>query len=182
MIKAIIRGVVSIVLCLAGVYGSFGLLSQKYVGEITFTTLVALSIIVSLVVFFADRIKAINLKQLYIEFEKVERARKEVENKEKEVKAVALALADITLFLASFNHRLGDDEDYDLQIKWLKKRVDDVMRDLDINAETKQKYFRFIDKIEEADRVRATDKNKSSEIWKTIKGSIKEELLSTRAE
>ena len=129
------------------------LLVLTRVSEMTFVALFALGVMTSLVVGFGPRLKSVDLKELRIELDKVEAARREVEEREREIRKIALAISDITMFIAAFNGRMFEEENGKLVNRWLTQRAQALLADVGASdsAEGTSRYY--VTAVEDLERL-----------------------------
>lgn len=116
------RVVLAIILAIVGIAGSLWLFLPHPISEASFVAFVFGSIICGLVVAFADRIQSISLRELKVEFERVQEARKEVEERERRVTAIASILSDITEKVASRHGLIIGDAVREEDKRWLEEK------------------------------------------------------------
>jgi len=167
--------VAAIAVGVVGVTGSSVLLCLHFVGELTFLTLMGLVAVCALIIAFIDRIVSFSLRDLKVELAKVESARKEVEQREKDVRRVAIAIAEITAFLAAFHRRMGSQESFQIETQWLQSRIESLLRDVSIAQEEKAKVLRYLRRVREMDSHKDRDPTAFSAHWDQIWTDIKTE-------
>ena len=168
--------IAAIIIGIGGIAGAYLLLSARKISEATFVILFSITVITALVVAFIDRVQSFSLRDLRVELAKVENARREVEEKERQVHGVAMTLAEITVFLAAFHRRLGSEESQELENEWLGKRVADLLAVSKASEEERSHVFRFIREVEEMDLLRKTDQKASEAKWNTIWERVRNEI------
>ncbi len=84
----LVRSITAIILAFIGIFGSVQLLKDHSISEVTFVGLCSLCCIISLFIGFIERIKILSLKDLKLTLHKIE-------DSKKEIKALALAVADL---------------------------------------------------------------------------------------
>ena len=92
----IVKATAAIAVSVSGLIWSSHLLANGLVNQLSFISLVAIWLLVSLFILFSHRIKILNLRQLSIELERVEEARKEIEKREKCVTEMARIIGEMT--------------------------------------------------------------------------------------
>ena len=103
----------------------------------------------------------------------VEAARQEVTAKQEEVTRIALAIGEITVFLAAFHRRMGSERNHDLEQKWLQQRVLRMLAESNISGAEREHVFRWLREIESMDAIK--DKPESMAYWNRIWDRIEEE-------
>lgn len=106
-VMAIIRITCAIIFIASGVLGSLKLKMTGVISEPSFDLFILVSVAVSLFISFPNRFRSFEVQagKLKIEFEKVEAARKEVEQREQSVRRTAMILAQIAVFIGAFGNR-----------------------------------------------------------------------------
>jgi len=134
------------------------------------TVAAGLSVFGLLVIFFADRVDWFDVKSFKVQLRKVEKARQEVED-------VALILAEITSFIAAFHRRIGSQEKYDLEKKWMQAKIEELLNGMDAESKTRESVLSYLTKAEELDIIKRDGTGNTEEfwdeIWKDIETNIK---------
>ena len=170
------RTIVSLFIGMVGVAGATALLWLHRVSEPSFIILVCVSLISAFVVAFIDKISSFSLRDMTVELARVESARKEVEQKEKDVRQVAIAIAEITVFLAAFHRRMGSEETHLLEAQWLNHRAEMLLGDLSIGDAEKRRIMRYLLQVDEMDSLKKTDRDGSLAKWNHIWAGIRDEV------
>lgn len=166
---------IAAIFAIVGISGSVKLMVSESSSS-SIIILVSVSFFSLLLIFFGDQVDWFDLKNLKVKMRKIEAARKEVEEREKEVRRVALAISEITVFLAAFHRRLGSDETHELEVEWLKKKVRQLLTESSASVDEQSRAFRFLREIEEMDRIKETDQKASEVRWNAIWAMIKDEI------
>lgn len=159
-----------------GPVGAYKLLLLHQISEPSFIILVCVAIIGAIVIGFVDRIHSFSLRDLRVEMAKVEAARQDVEDREREVRRIALTLAEVTMFLAAFHRRLGSDESHAIEQRWLESRIKQLLSEITAAPAEEAKVFRFISAVHEMDLQRSADPEQSQHTWDRIWEDISREI------
>jgi hypothetical protein len=81
--------IAALILSAVGIAGSSHLLLSQAIGSGEFVTLVLVSVILGLIIFFGDRVSSFSLKDMSVTLAKIEEARIEVEAKRSEIEELA---------------------------------------------------------------------------------------------
>lgn len=162
-----------------GVFASFKLKTAGTIGEPSFVVFVSISAIVSLAVAFGDRLQSVSLRDLKIELAKVESTRKEVEHREQEVRRIATALAEVTVFLAAFHWRPGSHETQALEVQWLTQRVTTLLDGMGASEAERQRVFQYLDAVKKMDAVGKSDRAGAETQWAALWKMIEDEIHRT---
>lgn len=173
---ASVRIVFAIIVAATGVLGSSELLFLHKIGELSFAVFVCMSVLIGLAIAFGDRLESLSFRELKIELGKVEAARKDVEQREQQVRRTALALAEITMFLAAFQHRMGSEETHDLETQWFSRKVGELLDTIYASTPERENTFRFIEAVKHMDAVRERDPKASEAQWDAVWKLIRDDL------
>lgn len=170
----------SVIIAATGLAWSQYLLTTARISQITFLGLVTLCVLVGLFIAFNYRIKLLNLRQLTLELERVEEARKDVEARESRVRQIAKIVSEITLFSAAFQHRnLGEGES-ETQRAWLESKVRELLATISASPEEQTKTFRFHEAAKQLDELRNTiDDREWGYRWDEIYRKVADEAQKT---
>lgn len=129
-----------------------------------------------LIIFFGDSVDWFDLKNLKVQMRKVEEARKEVEEREREVARIALAMAELTNFIAAFQGRFGDDRSNSLEREWLQYRTRKLLLESGVSGEEMAHASRWVDAINRMDSMKGTKEGEGEweRIWDRVEEEIKE--------
>jgi hypothetical protein len=111
------KSITAIILAFIGILGSVQLLKDHSISEVIFVGLCSLSSIIGLFIGFIERIKVLSLKDLKLTLHKIE-------DSKKEIKDLALAVADL-VEAASAGSIVTEDYD-DTKFKDSLKRVREI--------------------------------------------------------
>ena len=126
-----------------------------------------------LIIFFGDSVDWFDLKNLKVQMRQVEAARQEVAAKQEEVTRIALAIGEITVFLAAFHRRMGSERNHNLEQKWLHQRVSRMLAESNISDAEREHVFRWLRETESMDAIK--DKPESMACWNRIWDRIEQE-------
>lgn len=160
---------IALIFSIIGISGSIRLIVSESSSPGSMLAL-TLSIFGLLVIFFADRIEWFDFKALRVHLREVQEAKKEVED-------VALALAEITAFLAAFHRRMGGEESHRIETDWMQSRVERLLDGMKADSAVRKKILYYLHQVREMDTVRESDSNRGlnrwNEIWKEVESEIK---------
>jgi hypothetical protein len=159
-----------------GVLASYKLKTAGTIGEPSFVVFVGLSAVVALALAFGDRLQSVSLRDLKIELAKVESSRKEVEQREQQVRHMATTLAEITIFFTAFHRRLGSDETHALEIQWLTQKVTTLLDGMAAPEKERQRVFHYLDAVQKMDAIKETDRESGKAQWEDLWKKIEDEL------
>lgn len=175
---------IAIIFAAIGVFGSFKLITAESStiagGVVTGVALCGL-----LIIFFADVIDWFDLKNLKVQMRKVEEARKEVEEREREVARIALAMAEITNFIAAFQGRWGSERTSRLQKEWLKIRTKRLLTESGVEGADLDHASRWVSAVERLDALRRDEppiedepeeEDESTSEWDRLFDQIEDEI------
>ena len=137
------RTIVVVAIAAVGVGGTIWLRDSQRVGEGSFVLLLALSILVALIVAVIERVTSFSLRDLSVQLAKVEKARKEVEQKEDTVRQLSLLFAEVGAFLTAFHRRLGDEETHRIEERWLSWKAEKLLHLVNATEAERTKTFHF---------------------------------------
>ncbi len=170
--KIIAAAIVSI----AGLAWCQSLLTSERVNQLSFVSLVALVVLAGLFIAFSDRIKTLNLRQLSIDLERVEEARKDVEARAAEIRRITFSLAEITLFITAIEGRVRGEGEADVNTPWLESKVRELLHSASATPEEQSKTFRLFSAAKELDSLRDTLVGKEwVKRWNAIREQINDE-------
>ena len=167
----------TLIFTMIGIAGSVQLLRVQLISEASFVVLASIVVFFTIVVVFFDRVLKLGFKDISVEFARVEQARIEVEATREEVERIAIAIADITGFLAAFHRRLGSDSSHKLEVKWLEAKISALLKDTQISNEVREKAFRWVRAVKHMDTMKENGEKSNGEwdrIWSTVEEEIQE--------
>ncbi len=171
--------IAAIIFMLFGVFGSLKLKTSDVIGEPSFILILCITTLASLFIAFHDRIGSLSFRELKIEMAKVESARHDVEQRQMEVRLIATSLAEVTLFLAAFQHRIGSEESYADEVAWLKQKVTALLNNMKLPETEQRRIFHHLEAVQRLDSLKATDRAQAQaewkELWKVIKSEIRDD-------
>lgn len=163
-------------LSVVGISASFSLMAGSLVTEWPFVVLVSLSAVLGLVVAFSERLQSVSLKDLEIKLAEVESSREEVKHREQEVRRIATAVAEITVFIAVFHRRLVEDEQRELEIQWLTQRVNALLDGMRSSDTERGRVFQYLAAVKKIDPLYESDKTAFAAAWKSLWKKIEEDI------
>lgn len=168
-----IKLISTITFVIIGISGSIRLITvDSWQAGLLAVTLVSLCAL--LIIFFGDSVYWFDLKNLKVQMRQFEAARQEVAAKQEEVTRIALAIGEITVFLAAFHRRMGSERNHDLEQKWLHQRVTRMFSGSNISESERDQVFRWLREIEAMESVK--DKPESMAVWSRIWDRVEEEI------
>jgi hypothetical protein len=171
-----IRIIAATTFMLFGVLGSLKLKTSAVIGEPSFIFILCITVLASMFIAFYDRIGSLSLRDLKLEMAKVESARYDVEQRQKEVREIATSLAEITTFIAAFHRRIGSDESHALEVQWLSVKVRRLLESVGADDKERKRIFRYLDEVRQMDEVKADDRAAGKSRWDSIWSTIKDEI------
>jgi hypothetical protein len=165
----------AITFAIIGISGSIRLITiDSSPAGLLSVTLVSLCAL--LIIFFGDSVDWFDLKNLKVQMRKVEEARKEVEEREREVARIALAMAELTNFIAAFQGRFGDDRSNALEREWLQYRTRKLLLESGVSGDEMNHASRWVDAINRMDSMKDTKEGEGEwgRIWDRVEQEIKE--------
>jgi hypothetical protein len=166
---------IAIIFAAIGVFGSFRLITAES-SSIAGGVVTGVALCGLLIIFFADVIDWFDLKKLKVQMRKVEEARKEVEEREREVAGIALAMAELTNFIAAFQGRFGDERTNALEREWLQYRTRKLLVESGVSGDEMAHASRWVDAIKRMDSMKDTKEGEGEwdRIWDRVEAEIKE--------
>jgi hypothetical protein len=171
--KAISATIVSV----AGLTWSYHLLASGLVNQLSFISLVAIWMLVFLFISFSHRIKVLSFRQLSIELERIEEARKEIEARGERIRRIAHIISEITLFFAAFQHRSLGEGDSETQRAWHETKVRELLKTTEATPEERSTVFRLFDAVKQMDAQRDTlPPDERERRWEEIHRQVANEI------
>jgi len=131
------------------------LLFISKIGEASYAFLVAATAILGLVLHGFDRLKEVDLKNLRIVLRELQDTKKELFVREEKLKSMALPLAQIVAFTGASEGRMSSKETWAAKRKWYKKKVEELISNLDLTDTEENEARKYVDKYEEIDQLLA---------------------------
>lgn len=127
-------------------------------GTMSAGVIAGMSLFGLLVIYFGDRIDSFDFKAMKVKLQQVEAAKREVEN-------IAVALAEISIFFAAFNHRLGNEETHRIERDWITGKVHQLLESMGTDPSRTAGVMRYLKAIEEIDAARGCDRKSGADEW-----------------
>ena len=143
------------------------------IGETSLVILIGILFVVSLIIVFQDRVLSFSLRDLKVELAKVESTRKEVEQREQEVRRIATTLAEITTFFAAFGRRYGGEQD--VEVQWLSKKINMMLDGIHLENDERERIFQYLEAMRKVDELSATDKKAAEAVWNATWEKLRDE-------
>lgn len=153
------------------------LLYLSAIGQMAYVSLISVSMLTGFIIFFSDRIKEINLKELKMHLSEIKAAKEEVFAKEKEVKDIAFNLAKIIAFTSQVQGRMNSQEGHQRWRKWYRHHLDKLNKITNFtNNETDEIYkiSRLYDELDEL--LAKCGNNVSKPSYKEYKPSVNQKI------
>lgn len=106
----------------------------------------------------------------------MEAVKSEVFAKEKDLKNVAIMLTKIIAFSNTFGSRWMDDETLNLEKRWLRNRVEQLLSQFKVEGSRRMEAMKYLDGIDRLDGLE--NKEEREKEWTKFLVMIKEDLKS----
>lgn len=153
------------------------LLCLSVIGQVAYVSLISISILAGFIVFFSDRIKEINLKELKMLLSEIKAAKDEVFAKEKEVKDMAFHIAKIIAFTSQVQSRINNEDGYQRWRRWYRHHIDKLNKVTNFTKGETDEIYKISRMYDELDELLAKcGNNVSKPCYKEHKPSVDKKI------
>ena len=128
------------------------LLVLGYVGEAAYVFLAAGSALMGLVLHGFGRLQEFDLKNLKLVLRELKETKEDLFVKQQQLSSLAVPLAQIIAFSSAVEGRLSNKESFTLRRKWYKKKIQELIEALGIEAASDKETRKYLEKYEEIDK------------------------------
>ena len=166
----------ALILMISGVFLSTNLISSHIISESSFCFLILSSILVGVLVCLSDRLKEIvfGFKEWRVVLSEIKYAQREIEDREKRIKEIAIVSADVVAHMAAFGGQMGSEESHKLDREWLASRFKRLATISE--SEVGGAAWRYMQEIECLDKNNSEQKELGLKAWHKAYEDIKKEI------
>ena len=126
------ESIIALLLTLLGIALITCLLVFDKIGQTTYAVLFPVIGILGLVLYGFRRLRELDLKNLRITLDKIEKTKQEIFAKEKDLRDIGLRLAKILAFNGAFQGRRGSEESNKIKKLWYRRKTEQLLDKLSI--------------------------------------------------
>lgn len=150
-----------------------GLLMSKHLGQMSYVSLLTATGLVCLVLHGFSRLRELDLKNLKVTLDKMERVKEEIFAKEEDLRRVSLLASQLIAFNSAFEGRMHDGESYRLQNEWYYQKIKELLDAVEASPETTADVLKYFHSLRNRD-VSAGDQKKLK--WDDLMDMIREDI------
>lgn len=169
------ESVVSIVLALLGTALFSILLWYGLLKSTAYVALLSVLALVCLVLHGFSRIRELDLKNLRMKLDRMEKVKEDIFAKEKDLQKVSVQLAKIIAYNNAFHGRIGSHETFRLSNKWYRLQTEELLDLLGVREKERDRVLRYYTAMDRVDQVKDNPEEAAKENAKLVE-MIKSDL------
>ncbi len=171
------ENIISFFLGISGVVLFTFLLIRKDIGSISYSSLLAILALTCLAISWGSRIRELNLKDLKIILGKHKKIKEDIYAKEEKLKQISVLLSEIIAFNTSTQNRWTSINSVVLRRNWNRKKIDELLKLLNVPETEKEKVFKYSDIYDRIDK--SEDVNERSELSNKLHRTLEDDCSDT---